>query len=413
MPNAFTYQKTTSLFDCTMQAIKDDMPYIVHCGGTHSSKTYSNIQAIFMLPFVFPGSITTVVAKDIPALKKGVMRDARKILSAEPRLEASYLKLQKTDRIYRDKVNEGIIEFQSFEDVHDARQSGKRDFLFVNEADGISYDVFDALAVRTTRSSIIDFNPTSKFWAHDHIFPDIENRRWFVSNYEHNPYIDNAIIEKILSYEPTPENEARGTANKYKWMVYGLGQLGRLEGLVFPKFDVTNKWPEQYKWRIFGMDFGFSNDPTTLIEVRYSHGELYAKELIFERGLTNPDISVKLNKIGFNKNDLIVADSAEPKSIEELRRRGWNVTGAIKGTDSINQGIDAMKRYQIFIHSGSKNLIEEFSSYQWKENRNGESTNKPVDDFNHGIDAFRYSLTKKLLHKKAPKKRPSVSYSTY
>jgi phage terminase large subunit len=178
--------------------------------------------------------------------------------------------------------------------------------------------------------------------------------------------------------------------------VYGLGEVGRLEGLVFPDFRVTSDYPSEYKWRVFGMDFGYTNDPTTLIEIRYAHGNLYFKQHIYETGLTNPDISARLSSIGFDKNERIIADSAEPKSIEELRRMGWHVKPAVKGTDSIINGIDAMKRYPLYIDSKSKNLIEEFGSYTWKKDKNGNALNVPIDAFNHGIDASRYAISLRI-----------------
>jgi phage terminase large subunit len=199
-------------------------------------------------------------------------------------------------------------------------------------------------------------------------------------------------------------------------MVYGLGKVGRLEGLVFPDFEVNTDWPNEYKWRAFGLDFGFTNDPSALIEVRYAHGNLYAKQLFYETGLTNPDIAKELQRLKIESSQKIIADSAEPKSIEELKRRGFNAVGAIKGKDSVNQGIDAMKRYSIIINAGSKDLIEEFSSYQWKEDKDGNSTNKPIDAYNHLLDSFRYCLSYKLMKDLRPKtkrRNHSHSYTRY
>lgn len=393
---SFEYEKYTHLYTSTLQAIQDGYPLIVHEGGTSSSKTYSIMQAAFPLAISDPGCVITVVGQDIPNLKKGAMRDASNILMSEPRLKDEFKPLQKTDRIYEHKESGSIIEFNSYDDEQDAK-NGKRDYSFFNEANGIPYPIFEAVYVRTAKATIIDHNPTAPYWAHEKILPDKENRKWFVSNFRHNPFIEDKVRQKILSYEPTEENIARGTANQYRWQVYGLGQMGRLEGLVFPDFQVTTDWPVQYKWRIFGLDFGFTNDPTAFIEIRYAHGGLYWKQHIYETGLTNPDICNRLDGIGHNRSELVVADSAEPKSIEEIKRRGFNIVGAEKGKDSINQGIDAIKRYPLFIHATSKNLTEEFSSYTWKEDKDGNSTNQPIDAFNHGIDAGRYALSKKIL----------------
>jgi phage terminase large subunit len=241
----------------------------------------------------------------------------------------------------------------------------------------------------------IDFNPSAAFWAHEKLYGR-DDVTWINSTFRDNAFINDSVKQAILSYEPTPDNIKRGTANEYRWKVYGLGEVGRLEGLVFPDFKITSEWPSEFKWVTYGMDFGYTNDPTTLVEIRYAHGNLYWKQHIYETGLTNPDISAKLEQIGFDRNERIIADSAEPKSIEELRRMGWNVKPAVKGADSIINGIDAIKRYPIYIHSSSKHLIEEFGSYTWKKDRNGNALNVPIDAFNHGIDAGRYAVSMRV-----------------
>jgi phage terminase large subunit len=161
--------------------------------------------------------------------------------------------------------------------------------------------------------------------------------------------------------------------------------------------------PEDYKWRVFGMDFGYTNDPTTLIEIRYHADGLYWKEHLYKTGMTNPEIAKEVKRLELQR-EKIVADSAEPKSIEEIKRAGCYIVGAEKGKDSINQGIDAIKRYNVYIEPRSKNLIEEFSSYTWDKDRDGNPTNKPIDAFNHGIDGGRYALSKKIL-------TPQLGYS--
>lgn len=384
--------ETSPIFDWCNDSTK---PIVVQSGGTSSGKTYSILQYLLAIATSQERLVITVAGQDIPNLKKGAYRDAQSILYNTEAYLQELIFHNKSNREFI--FNTGsVIEFNSYSDFQDAK-SGKRDYLFVNEANGVGYEVFEELQVRTTQQTFIDFNPTARFWAHDK-FQGRDHVDWFNSTFRDNPFIEPSIKEKILSYEPTPENIARGTANEYRWKVYGLGEVGRLEGLVFPDFEVSSDWPDEYKWRVFGMDFGFTNDPTTLIEIRYAHGNLYWKEHLYQTGLTNPDICNHLDRI--NHEGMIVADSAEPKSITEIKRRGWNIKGAVKGKDSINQGIDAIKRYKCYIHSGSKNLIEEFSSYTWDKDRDGNPVNKPVDKFNHGIDAGRYGLSMKLLHNK-------------
>ena len=390
------------LNEAVVKPLYSGKPIHVHQGGTSSGKTYGILQYLFKEGARHKNEIITIVAEDVPSLKSGAYRDAQTILNEDEVLSYYYPKSgrNKTDRYFK-SLSGTVIEFKSFQDEYDAR-SGKRDRLFVNEANAVKQGIFEQLSLRTNKQTIIDFNPSARFWAHDNLFGR-EDVEWTVTTYRDNAFLNPNIREKIESYEPTPENIKRGTANEYRWKVYGLGEVGRLEGLVFPDFQVSSEYPKEYKWRVFGMDFGYTNDPTTLIEIRYAHGDLYWKEHLYQTGLTNPEIASEVKRLEFHK-EKIVADSAEPKSIEEIKRRGCYIIPAEKGRDSVNQGIDAIKRYKCYIHSSSKNLIEEFSSYTWDKDRDGNPTNKPVDKFNHGIDAGRYALSKKIL-------KPQLGYS--
>ena len=387
--------ETSPVFEWTANATD---PIVIHSGGTNSGKTHSILQYLLALCVTLPGIVVTVVGQDIPNLKKGAYRDAKHILNDTDAFNQNLSSHNKSDREFRFK-NSSVMEFNSYDDAQDAK-SGKRDHLFLNEANGIKKSIFDELEVRTTQQTFIDFNPTARFWAHD--MQGRDDVKWFDSTYLNNPFLKPSIRKKIEAYEPTPENIKNKTANEWRWMVYGLGKVGRLEGLVFRDFEVSTDWPEKYKWRVFGLDFGFTNSPTALVEIRYAHGNLYWKQHMYQTGLTNPDISEELTRLGFSDDELIVADSAEPKSIEELKRKNWYIEAAVKGKDSVNQGIDAIKRYPIIVDAGSKDLIEEFSSYQWKENKDGKSTNKPIDSFNHGIDAGRYGLSTRILNQREP-----------
>ena len=387
--------ETSPVFEWTANATD---PIVIHSGGTNSGKTHSILQYLLALCVTLPGIVATVVGQDIPNLKKGAYRDAKHILNDTDAFNQNLSSHNKSDREFRFK-NSSVMEFNSYDDAQDAK-SGKRDHLFLNEANGIKKSIFDELEVRTTQQTFIDFNPTARFWAHD--MQGRDDVKWFDSTYLNNPFLEPSIRKKIEAYEPTPENIKNKTANEWRWMVYGLGKVGRLEGLVFRDFEVSTDWPEKYKWRVFGLDFGFTNSPTALVEIRYAHGNLYWKQHMYQTGLTNPDISEELTRLGFSDDELIVADSAEPKSIEELKRKNWYIEAAVKGKDSVNQGIDAIKRYPIIVDAGSKDLIEEFSSYQWKENKDGKSTNKPIDSFNHGIDAGRYGLSTRILNQREP-----------
>jgi phage terminase large subunit len=385
----------TKVFWTVTEAFETDRPTLVHSGGTSSGKTYSILQALCTLA-CYNNLTISVIAQDIPNLKVGAYRDVKDIIAQDPFFQQEILSHNQTDRIFTFRSG-SVIEFGSRSDPQDAK-SGKRDILFMNEANGVSYEIFEELQVRTSRLVIIDFNPTAEFWAHERLL--LNPSTWWVNTtFRDNPYIKDSVRDKILSYEPTPDNIKRGTANEYRWKVYGLGEVGRLEGLVFPDFTIEPVWPDDFKWNVFGMDFGYSNDPTTLIEARLYAGRLYIKQHIYEKGLTNPDISDRLTEIGHDPNNVIFADSSEPKSIEELNRLGWWLKPAPKGPDSIMNGIDNIKRYPVVLHAGSKDLVDEFNSYTWKKDRNGKAMNVPIDGFNHAIDALRYGLQSLAISK--------------
>ena len=386
---------STNIFKWTAESLQ---PIIVHSGGTSSGKTYSILEYFITLACLLPGKTFTVVGQDIPNLRVGAYRDAEDIIYSS-KFSQWYIsqlnKQNKSDRTFLFKTG-SVIEFNSYDDPQDAK-SGKRDFLFVNEANGVSYEVYEELQVRTGTRAIIDFNPTAEFWAHTKLKGrnDVD---WFDSTWKDNPFIKDSVRDKILSYEPTKENIERGTADKYRWDVYGLGKVGRLEGLVLPNWE-RGRFPDDYKWRIYGLDFGYTNDPTALVEIRLHRGNLHVKEHLYRSGLTNQDISREMERIGIDRNELIIADSAEPKSIEEINRMGWHIRGAIKGKDSINQGIDILKRYKLIVEG--ENIAKELNSYIWAKDRNGNLLNKPIDSFNHCIDAMRYAVSYKTRHEKS------------
>lgn len=377
------------------QSLITNKPIVVHQGGTSSGKTYGILQYLFHIGAQNPKEIITVIAEDVPNLKSGAFRDAKDIWYQSDAIKQWYPYINKTDRIFT-CINGTLIEFKSFQDEYDSR-SGKRDRAFFNEANAIKFGIFEQINLRTKKQTIIDFNPSSRFWAHDYL-QGREDVEWVVTTFRDNRFISPQSVTKILSYEPTPKNIARGTANEYRWRVYGMGEVGRLEGLVFPDFKVCSTFPKEYKWRGFGLDWGYANDPTALTELRLAGGQLYVKQHIYEKGLTNQDIARRIKKLGIDEQ--IIADSSEPKSIEELKREGIWIAPAVKGADSVMFGIQLMSDYTINVLASSKNLIEEFSSYIWQKNRDGQPSNKPIDDFNHGIDAIRYVLMKRMKKKK-------------
>jgi phage terminase large subunit len=214
-----------------------------------------------------------------------------------------------------------------------------------------------------------------------------------VTTYKDNQFLSEKIVKGI---------EAKQFTHPEWWRVYGLGEYGQISETIFTNWKQIDKIPEDSKLIGYSTDFGFTNDPTAIVEVRMQDGNIYLKELVYELGLTNRDISKKYEECGIIRGfDDIIADSAEPKSIHELRQAGWHVIKAPKGPDSINKGIDIMKQYPIFITADSINLIKEFRMYRWdKDKHTGKTINKPVGVLDHGIDGVRYVCLAKLNKKK-------------
>ena len=262
----------------------------------------------------------------------------------------------------------------------------KRDLLFVNEANEIDYESWSQLLFRTDGKIIIDYNPHDQFhWIYDKVL-DREDCQLHISTYMDNPFISKTLREEI--------ERLRITDPEY-WRVYGLGLRGQNRSLVF-KFNITDKIPEEAKLLAYGLDFGFSNDPSSMCATYVLGDDMYVKELLYTTGLTNQDISREFDKLGLDRRDEIFADSSEPKSIEELYRMGWNVKG--KKKYEINYGIDLIRRYRLNVTKDSTNAIKELESYKFIEDKNGNATNKPLDKNNHFCDSLRYSVVHKLSY---------------
>lgn len=368
------------LYDANMS---DDYRTFVNQGGTSSGKTYTLMQVLFTHAMNERGAVITVCGQDLPNLKVGALRDAKTIINASDWMQ-QFFKVNESGSFITG-INGSVIEFKSYENAQDAK-SGKRDYLFINEANGIPYEIYWQLAMRTRKKVYLDYNPSARFWVHDEVVWR-EGTRLIISDHRGNPFLTQEEHDRI-----------EGISDPELWKVYARGATGQITGLVLTNWDIVDVMPSAHerKMTIYGLDFGFSSDPTALEEVALAHGDLYIDEHIYTTGMTNPDIAEECKAQGLGRHDLIVADSAEPKSIQELRNLGLWVIGADKGKDSIVVGLDILRRYRLHVTKRSRGLIDNLKSYQWRKDRDGRMTNTPEDGNDHGIDAIRYAALAKL-----------------
>lgn len=367
--------KLTNVFKYNIDAFKNGSRYIINQGGTSSSKTWSILQLLFFIALRRENYVISVVSETLPHLKRGAMRDFQRILeSVEMQGDENHNKSTNTFRI-----GTSIIEFFSADDSTKMR-GARRDVLYINECNNVDKRAFDELSVRTRIATFVDYNPTAEFYIHDFMNERKSGDYTFIqSTYKDNQYLDENVIKEI---------ESRREIDPVWWKVYGEGNVGTYEGVIFSNWSTCKDIPETPK-RVLGLDFGFTNDPTTIIDVRYADGQLYIDELLYQTRLTNNEIASFIDSV--DGKPLVICDSAEPKSIAELQLMGIRAIGAEKGADSIRSGIDAMKQYHMNVTARSTNVIKELRNYRWKVDRSGKSLNEPTTLWNHTIDAIRYA----------------------
>lgn len=353
---------------------------VVEQGGTRSGKTY-NILCWIIANYCTnnQGKTITIVRKTFPAVRGTVMRDFFDILKQYD-LYFEELHLKSTHEYF---LNNNRIEFISLDQPTKIR-GRKRDLLFINEANELTFEDWQQLIFRTTERIVIDYNPSEEFhWIYDKVLTR-EDVDFYQTTYKDNPFLSKVIVEEIERLKYIDENY---------WRVYGLGERGKSRSLVFSFTTVPNT-PPAAKLIGRGLDFGYSNDSSALVETFIEGDNMYVNELLYRTGMTNQDIGNELKRLGLDRRDEIWCDSAEPKSIEEINRMGFNTKKTYKG--AINISIDMIRRYKLHVTTGSINLIKELRNYKYIEDKNGQLTNKPIDAFNHAIDALRYSIVNKL-----------------
>lgn len=369
-----TFRTIAELFKANTQ---EGFRVYVNQGGTSSGKTMTILDVLFYYAINEGGCVITIVGQDLPNLKVGSLRDARNIIGGSDWL-SKWFTINESSSTIRG-LNGSLIEFKSYDNAQDAK-NGKRDYLFINEANGIPYDIYWQLQIRTRKKVYIDYNPSERFWVHDEVIGR-EGVKLIISDHRGNGFLtedEHARIENIEDAE--------------LWRVYARGLTGKVQGLVLTNWDIVDELPPRGEWKMYahGMDFGFAADPTALEKVVLAHGELWIDELIYETGLTNPDIVTRARSLGITRADMIIADSAEPKSIAEIQAQGLWCVPSVKGADSIVVGLDILRRYKIHVTRRSRGLISNLKAYKWQKDRDGKDTNAPQDKNNHAIDAIRY-----------------------
>lgn len=352
-------------------------------GGTNASKTFSIIAYLIHTAQANDGLLISVVSETVPHLKKGAIRDFMAIMQGQNYFAEE--RWNRTDRVYEFE-NGSVLEFFSADQPGKAR-GPRRDILFVNECNNVAWEIYDQLAIRTRKVVILDYNPVAEFWLHEEILGKRDH------DFLQLTYLDNEAISPEERYEIESHKD-----NPNWWKIYGLGELGVNEGQIYTNWETIDRVPDDAKLIRYGLDFGFTNDPTAIVAVYYLDGAYILDEVLYLKGLSNKEIADKLKEL---PKALVIADSAEPKSISEINRYGIRIRGAVKGQGSVNYGIQLLQDNKIKVTKQSTFIIKEYRNYLWKMDKDtGKPTNDPEDIWNHTMDAARYALSDVLRRRK-------------
>jgi len=346
-------------------------------GGTSAGKTFGILPILINIATSVENMEISVVSESIPHLRRGALKDFLKIMRSTNRyVEGRYNK----SLLKYNFANGSYIEFFSADDSAKLRGS-RRDVLYVNECNGIDFNSYTELSIRTKKSIFLDFNPANEFWVHTELVEE-DNSDFIILTYRDNEALDESIVKELEKNQ-----EKAKTSNFWKnWCkVYIDGEIGNLEGIVFENWKQISQVPEDAKFLGYGLDFGYTNDPTSIVEVYSWNGKRVVNEICYNTQMVNSDIANRLEK-----HELIIADSAEPKSIEEIKRLGYMIKGCTKGRDSILYGVQLMQSQEYLVTSNSLNLIKELRGYVWDSDKSGKRLNKPKGGQDHAIDALRY-----------------------
>jgi len=370
----------------TYRDIENSRKIAILQGGTRSGKSHSALQWLIVQALSQPNILISIVRKSFPSMRVSILRDFTNIMRELELWEDN--RWSATEHLYHFD-NGSMIEFMSIDNA-EKRKGTSRDYLFVDECNELSREDYFQLFIRTRVKTIVAYNPS--FGTNNYIFNEIQTHPQsdlFVSTFNDNPFLEQSIVEEI---------ERLKEINPEYYKIYGLGLPGNNIGTIF-SINVVDSIPDGAEFVAFGMDYGFTNDPTTLVAIAKRDKDLYIDELMYRTGMVTSDIITELKRLQIERNE-IWGDSAEPRLIEEIYRSGFNIKPVKKGKDSVKLGIDLMQQYRLNVTKRSTNTIREFSEYVWMIDKNGNFENIPVDYSNHSIDAIRYVVQERLNAKK-------------
>lgn len=374
--------QTTKIFTTVDNAVQSGYKIVSAQGSSRSSKTYNIL--IYLLSYILANKKSlSIVRKTLPALKGSVFRDFKEIMQDKFKIwDNRYM--NKSEMVYT-FPNGSFVEFFSTDDEQKIR-GRKRNILYCNEANEISFLEWQQLIMRTTDFSIVDYNPS---FSDEHWLCELnkDTRTYhFISTYKDNPFLEQTIIDEIESLEHK---------NKVLWTVYGLGLQAMAEGLVFPEFEIIDEFPANAKQVAAGLDFGYSSDPTAIVKCGILDGRLYLDEQCYRTHMLTSEIIKELKKLGL----FVYADSADPRLIQEIANAGIIIFPADKYKGSVMGGLFKMMEYKLCVTKRSVNYIRELKNYVYEQNKDGKFINQPIDAYNHLIDGTRYYTIGKLLGK--------------
>ena len=346
------------------------------CGGTSASKTISILIWLIDYAQSHKSKNIWVVSESMPHLKGGAIEDFKNIMQGQGYWAES--RWHGTDYVYTFETG-STIKFTSV-DTYGKAHGPRRDVLFLNECNNLAYNIVDQLITRTREVVWIDWNPTSEFWFYGKMLGKRDDIDFITLTYKDNEALDQNTIQEIESHKD----------NKNWWRVYGEGKIGEVEGRIYTGWQIIKDIPFEARLEGYGLDYGYSIDPTAIVAIYYYNGGYILDEILYRKGMSNKQIADVLNGLPYG---LVVADSAEPKSNDEIKSYGVNLVPVTKGKDSIKQGIQYVQDQKISVTERSVNLIKEYRNYLWKTDKNGQIINEPEGGLDHALDAVRYRLS--------------------